>query len=351
MSDLTPPAEQIGTVDFAAQAAQWIQATSTVYLNLGQEIIVTTEDKIWRILANHLARIENRNAWVTPLGILIAILVVFPTTSFQPFIVSAETWQAIFVISGLLSFGWLVRSLWQSRDSKSVIAFFKSLLQSKGPTIIDDLVAEIKRTAIPSETAGEVIAAQESQVIFRDRFDSFKDWQQYGNGSVSQSKEIPPYFGTFCLKKAGASDPNGGFRELGKHLDLGLVFSGWIYSPEKRAGGKADRLALENSSFDGYGFAVDRNRNRVWIERRENGRPSPISSMISFTPPVGQWYKFQFYVKTGGRLQLNLYSRSGEELLSTGDVRDEKYTSFDRVVVHGGFPYYVDELRITPYQA
>lgn len=346
MSEPTPSTDQIGTVDFTAQAAQWIQATSRVHFNLGQEILVTTEDKVWRILANYLAEVENRNAWTTPLGILIAILMIFPTTSFQSFIVSAATWEAIFIVSGVLSFFWFVRSLWQSKGSRSVVGFFKSLLRSQDTTI-DDLVTEIKRTAIASDTAGQVIATQESQVIFYDRFDSLDDWQQYKDGRVSQSQEIIPHSGAFCLKKEGANDPSGGFKKSRRRIALGLVFSGWIYSPKSRAGGKVSRLALENSDFDGYGFAVDHGNNNAWIERRENGVPTPIGSKVSLKLPTDEWYRFELYLGVGRQLRLKLYDHAEKELLDIADVSDDKLDSFDRVAVHGGSPYYVDELKIT----
>lgn len=221
------------------------------------------------------------------------------------------------------------------------------------PAAYQRRIDEIVRLVARWKTAATASAGptEEVRAIFADRFEGFSEWQQYGEGRVSQSEEVAPFSGNFCLKKDSASDPNGGFRGLGSHVNLGLSFSGWIYSPESRAGGRADRLALENSSFDGYGFTVDHSSNRVWIERRENGSARPIGQMVSFTPPSDQWYGFKFYVKSGGVLQLMLHSRSGAELLRTPEVVDDNYTSFDRVVVHGGYPYYVDDLRIDALEA
>ena len=85
-------------------AARFIQEDSNVTYNLGQNVIVTTEDKIRLCLTKHLQRIEQKNSWAVPLGILLTILIIFPTTTFKDFIVSAEVWQAIFIISGIISF-------------------------------------------------------------------------------------------------------------------------------------------------------------------------------------------------------------------------------------------------------
>ena len=132
MSNETPPLEQAEIVSFAGEL---IQKTSKIYLNLGQEFILTTDDKFRLCLNKHLSRVEKRKAWMTPFGILLAILIVFPTTTFQPFVCSAETWEAAFIISGLISLGWLIRSIWQARVSTST----------------DDVMADIKRTAIAHE--------------------------------------------------------------------------------------------------------------------------------------------------------------------------------------------------------
>ncbi len=134
MSEHIPPIEQSQIVNFAGQL---IQQTSKVHFNLEQEFILTTDDKIRLCLTDHLSRMEKRTAWVAPLGILLAILVVFPTTTFKSFLVSAETWEAVFMISAALSFIWLIKTLWQARVSTSM----------------DKVIDDIKRTAIVHNAA------------------------------------------------------------------------------------------------------------------------------------------------------------------------------------------------------
>lgn len=134
MNNKTPP---IGQAEIVSFAGALIQKTSKIYLNLGQEFILTTDDKVRLCLNKHLSRMEKGRAWMTPLAILLTILIVFPTTTFQPFVCSAETWEAVFIISGLICFGWVVSSIRQARVSTS----------------IDDIMADIKRTAIAHETS------------------------------------------------------------------------------------------------------------------------------------------------------------------------------------------------------
>jgi len=112
-------------------ASQFMQDSSKVYSNLGQEIIISTEDKIRLCLIEHLSRMEKRKAWVTPLGILLTILIVFPTTTFRDFIfLSADSWKAIFVLGCLLSAVWLIKSLWEGRVSSSLTDVVKSIKAS-----------------------------------------------------------------------------------------------------------------------------------------------------------------------------------------------------------------------------
>jgi hypothetical protein len=195
----------------------------------------------------------------------------------------------------------------------------------------------------PSVDAVQEPTVTKPEVMFQDR--TFDSWQQYRNGKVSQSQE-QVHRGTYSLKKHHASNPHGGFKEMDNPIGLGVIFSGWIYRPTQRGGGQADRLAVEDSNFNGYGFAVDHLKNVVYIERRKDGTHNRLGSGVKVDPPMDQWYRFEFYMKRGGQFELRLYNHSGDELVTVPDVPDQAYSSFDRVVVHGGCPYYIDDLRI-----
>jgi len=142
-NDTPPPQAEIVTF-----AGELIQKTSRIHLNLGQEFVLTTDDKIRLCLNKHLSRVEKRNAWITPLGVLLTIIIVFPTTTFQPFVCSAETWEAVFIVSGVICLGWLVRAIWQSRVATS----------------IDSVIDEIKRTAIANDTSPTVVQEAEERL-------------------------------------------------------------------------------------------------------------------------------------------------------------------------------------------
>jgi hypothetical protein len=94
MHDLATPNSQSQFLrDYAGRL---VQCTSVVHSNLSQQIVLTSEDKLRLSLTKHLSRMEKRRAWITPLGILLTIVIVFPTTRFQAFLLSAQTWEAVF---------------------------------------------------------------------------------------------------------------------------------------------------------------------------------------------------------------------------------------------------------------
>lgn len=192
---------------------------------------------------------------------------------------------------------------------------------------------EIEPSETPIETA------------FTEVFDSFDGWEQYLEGRVSHSNEVRPHTGLFCLKKEYRNDPHGGYKIIGKSIGLGFIFSGWIFRLSGKSGGKGDRLAIENEGFNGYGFYVNLAGKFAVIERRDGGIASKISRRSNFDPPQDEWYQFEFYSSSDGKFALYLNNSQGDRLLSITAV-DSKYNQFDRIVIHGGQHYFVDNIKV-----
>jgi hypothetical protein len=91
-----------------------------VHFNLDQNAIITTEDKVRLVLLTHLAILEQKKSWIAPAGIFITILTSFVTTNFRDFWLQASTWEAIFLLSGVASFIWLLIALKQAYSAPSV---------------------------------------------------------------------------------------------------------------------------------------------------------------------------------------------------------------------------------------
>lgn len=84
------------------------------HINLSQDCIVTTEDKIrlWQINnIKDIRRIKDTRAWINPALILITIIATFATSTFNKFILKPELWEALFIFGGLVTLVWLFVSL------------------------------------------------------------------------------------------------------------------------------------------------------------------------------------------------------------------------------------------------
>jgi hypothetical protein len=105
----------------------------SVNFNVSQDLIVTTEDKVSLCLKEHLEYVEKKRAWVTPLGIFLTIIATLVTTTFKDVGLSADTWQAIFIIIGVLSFGWFISAAYKSRKARTIEDIIKKLKATPSP--------------------------------------------------------------------------------------------------------------------------------------------------------------------------------------------------------------------------
>jgi len=83
---------------------------STVSKNVGQEIIVTTRDRVELCLIHHQEQLRSRQDWLIPLGIFLPIVLTITTADFKTKALglTGDTWQAVFVLGAIISFIWFV---------------------------------------------------------------------------------------------------------------------------------------------------------------------------------------------------------------------------------------------------
>jgi hypothetical protein len=92
-----------------------------VHSNLTAEVIEITSEKLELILRANLSCLERENSWHAPLGILVTIILVLLTTNFKTsFGLSAEIWNAVFIIACALTGFWFVKALCNKNKSLSV---------------------------------------------------------------------------------------------------------------------------------------------------------------------------------------------------------------------------------------
>lgn len=107
----------------------------TIHKNIGQEIVVTTVDKVRLCLIEHRDCLESKNEWLKPLSLGLVFLTTLTAAQFQDWVVKAAVWQAIYIIGVIACAVWLVRS-----------AFIAFRNRARGG--VDELVGKLKAPVV-----------------------------------------------------------------------------------------------------------------------------------------------------------------------------------------------------------
>ncbi len=191
--------------------------------------------------------------------------------------------------------------------------------------------------------------SDEMSLILSDDFETSLNWEQYLDGEVSQSADFA-HSGKYSLKKDKMNDPHGGHRTFDVTVHGGFIFSGWLYRPSEGMRGVGERLAIEDNRGSGYGFCVSHQIDGVVIyaiELRENGICTEnIGNVLALRndPLKDVWYYFYFQLTHNGILHfcLDISGRRLRGIFAKAPI----FSEFTRVAVHGGHPYYVDDIQI-----
>jgi antitoxin ParD1/3/4 len=101
---------------------------STVHVNVGQEMIVITEDKMRLSLDALIGKAKNRQSWHAPAGMLLTEVGVLATAKFHDAAgLSGDQWRTLFYVLIFLTLGWLLTSLAKGKPEFTVDSFIESL--------------------------------------------------------------------------------------------------------------------------------------------------------------------------------------------------------------------------------
>ncbi len=106
---------------------QQLVSVEKVSLNLSQSVVVTTEDKLRLKLQIHLSETERSKEWIAPLSILVSLTLTLLSADFKNFFLSADTWNAIFIMSTITSAGWLLFALKRAFCSRSIDSLIEEI--------------------------------------------------------------------------------------------------------------------------------------------------------------------------------------------------------------------------------
>ena len=121
----------------AEKLQNFSQGSSSYYFSKPNDTIVTTEDKLFRILTRHQKDLETKNSWVAPLGILATALSTLGGVDQYRSIFGVPTngLQGFFLLLSVSCIVWLVRS------REALFKYFKTVEDESG---IDHLIKKIK---------------------------------------------------------------------------------------------------------------------------------------------------------------------------------------------------------------
>lgn len=107
---------------------------SAVYLNVGQDVIVVSEDRMRLQLNDLVASARRGQKWHTPIGMLLTEVVALADSNFHPFIsLSPEQWDMLLDVLICLTTLWLLKTLingWRTA-SVSIDGFIDSLKEDR----------------------------------------------------------------------------------------------------------------------------------------------------------------------------------------------------------------------------
>ena len=83
-----------------------------IFENATPDLVVTSDDRLYRFIREYTDALKSQRDWITPLGMLLAILPTLVAAEFKKFLgISPDTWSAIFILSGVICTLWLLLSL------------------------------------------------------------------------------------------------------------------------------------------------------------------------------------------------------------------------------------------------
>jgi hypothetical protein len=109
-----------------------IHNNSTIYTNVNQDIIITTEDKIKLVLIKTKETLKSQRDWLTPLSLTLSFVTTLCTSEFKYSLgQNKEFWKAIFVILTFVTIIWFFKAIYK-------------LLKHWGCDDLDKIIKQIK---------------------------------------------------------------------------------------------------------------------------------------------------------------------------------------------------------------
>jgi hypothetical protein len=105
VSDLSGTPEAKFSESFGSELIQ----PASVHLNLKQEVIIVTGDKLELCLRKHMGCVAAKGSWITPVSLFVTFVASLVASTFHDALgLKAPVWEAMFWLLAIGSFIWLV---------------------------------------------------------------------------------------------------------------------------------------------------------------------------------------------------------------------------------------------------
>ncbi len=252
---------------------------------------------------------------------------------------------------GDLRFTWVNQSngaevqipYWIENDSftnNTPVVWIKVPILYSGNTTV---YAYYGNSSLPSQSNGSAV------FIFFDNFETWSGWTTYGLGGVSQSSNYH-VDGLYSAYKSANGDPNGVVKQLPSTLSRSTPFvvEAYVLRPYT-TGYDWDRFGVVDPYGNGYGFGAKLNSYYVSVDLRQSYSATANYAIYSTYVPLGSWYKGELILTTTSAISRIL--NSNDVPVASYTYASTLYDNFTQVYIFGGYPFYVDDLRIREYSS
>ena len=105
-----------GTIDLSGELSR----RATIHMNVGQDMVVITEDKLRLRLIEHRDCLADKKEWLTPLSLFLALVTTLVAADFHDFVLKAPVWTAVYSLGSLASFVWLCVAGWKAWSNRNL---------------------------------------------------------------------------------------------------------------------------------------------------------------------------------------------------------------------------------------
>lgn len=96
-----------------------VAASSRITMNVGQEFITTTSDKLELCLIKYQKALQLQNEWIPPAGILLSVLPTLFGAQFNDFLgIKKSVWEALYLLIAIISGIWFLKALSVFQEQK-----------------------------------------------------------------------------------------------------------------------------------------------------------------------------------------------------------------------------------------